>query len=194
MWAKALLPVTTSACPARLDELLRCRHVEVAGDDVESPLATDLGDVLRDVDADRLDTYVPSGREKDSVVAAELDDSLRMKPSLEPGGVFVEVLDQRRDGARGKRVVLEQDVGIDRIDDLDQSAALTRVDRQRKPLLRRDIRFRAQESPCQWHRAEVEDEREPGVLAGPARRGHERTPLAVAASSPSSRKDLLMSR
>ena len=85
---------------------------------------------------------------KRAVVAAELDHGLRVETLLDPGGVVVEMLDQAGDGAGGERVVVEQDVRIDRIDDLDQAAVVAHADQQRVALLGGDLVRAAQEPPA----------------------------------------------
>ncbi len=84
---------------AAREDLLGGGCIEVAGDDVQALLPAEFGDVLRDVDADRLNPLRTERPEQDPVVAAELDHPLRMEAIVEPDCVVLEVLHERCDGA-----------------------------------------------------------------------------------------------
>ena len=96
--------------------------VEVAGHDVEALGTREIGDVPRGVDADRGDAGRLQRRQQNSVVTAELDHHTRRQPFANGGGIRAKMFDQRSDRARRERIVLEQDLGIDWIQYLDQPA------------------------------------------------------------------------
>ena len=87
----------------------------------------------------------------------------------DPLGVGVEVLDQAGDGAGGKGVVLEQDLGVDRVDDLDEAACLAHADHQRIALLGGDL-VRG-ETPGEGEFPEIEEWSHRSAAAGPTSAG-----------------------
>ena len=76
------------------------RHVavEVTGDYVQAFGAGNVGDVLRDIDTDRLNTQLRQWLQEYAIIAAELHHTLRVEMRLEPSGVRGEMVDQRLDG------------------------------------------------------------------------------------------------
>ncbi len=67
-----------------LADLLRGPYVEEPGQHVEALRARHLGDVLRDVDAPRVDAGLLQRREQHAVVAAELDHARRPEALAQP--------------------------------------------------------------------------------------------------------------
>src|SRR6266545_3797878 len=153
---------------------------EEAGKD-RQPLATgNVSDVLRNIDPVGLHAEFGKRGQQHTIVAAELQDRPRCEPVLEPRGILLEVSHQGADRARRERIILEEDIRIDRLDDLDQSAIFTDMDDEGIRLFRCNGRLAGEKSPCQRHLPEVETEREsigPTPTAPPVRHSSSQTSL-----------------
>src|ERR1044072_171850 len=125
-------------------DLVRYGRAEEAGDNLQALRPGHVGDIIRDVDADGLHSELFQGRQKDAVIASELDDHLGMKSVVKPLRIVGEGIHQRPNGARRKGVILEKDIGIDGLDDLYESTVAADVDRKRIGLLILDVVGRTQ--------------------------------------------------
>jgi hypothetical protein len=103
--------------------------IETAGQDVESSGPRKLADVFRDVYATGFDSKILKRSKQDAIVAAEFHDPLRMKGLVQHAGIALEVFDQRSNRARSKAIILKEDVRIDYLENLYESAFSTNVDR-----------------------------------------------------------------
>ena len=83
------------------------------------------------------------------------------------------MVDEGLDGAGGERIVLEQDFGVDGIEELDQAARSAGVGFERIEFLAGDGVLVGEEAAGEGHGSEVQDGMQVRAIAGAAMSSHE---------------------
>jgi hypothetical protein len=141
----------------QLLELANGRLCECAGEDLEATLSSHLCDVCREIHAGGAHPPLLERSQQSAVVATELNDGLRRKALAQPPRIVIEVANERRNRARGERVVLEEHVRVHGIDDLNEATAVADAHHQRVALLALYLLWPTQEPPRKWKRTEIEE-------------------------------------